>query len=63
MKLVERFRELTPEKRPQDRHKNGTGLSFEIMDHGGEYSDTMPQAIELIDAEGLRADLARRPGR
>jgi hypothetical protein len=22
------------------------------MDHGGEYSDLMPQAIKLIDAEG-----------
>ena len=22
------------------------------MDHGGEYPDTMPQAIKLIDAEG-----------
>ena len=22
------------------------------MEHGGEYPDTMPQAIELIDAEG-----------
>jgi hypothetical protein len=52
MKLVERFRELTPEKRPQDPQRNGTGLRFETMDHGGEYSDAMPQAIKLIDAEG-----------
>jgi hypothetical protein len=22
------------------------------MEHGGEYPDTMPQAIKLIDAEG-----------
>ena len=52
MKLVERFRELTPEKRPQDPHRNGMGLRFETMDHGGEYPDTMPQSIKLIDAEG-----------
>jgi hypothetical protein len=27
-------------------------LRFETTDHGGEYPDTMPQAIKLIDAEG-----------
>jgi hypothetical protein len=27
-------------------------LRFETMAHGGEYPDTMPQAIKLIDAEG-----------
>jgi len=30
----------------------GTGLRFETMEHGGEYPDTMPQAIKLIDAAG-----------
>jgi hypothetical protein len=44
--------EMTPEKRPQDPHMDGTGLRFETMEHGGEYPDTMPQAIKLIDAEG-----------
>ena len=34
---------------------NGTGLRFESLDHGGEYPDTMPQAIKLIDAEGRSA--------
>jgi hypothetical protein len=29
-----------------------TGLHFETMEHGGEYPDTMPQAIKLIDAKG-----------
>jgi hypothetical protein len=36
------------------------------MEHSGEYPDTMPQAIKLIDAEGpllhLRADHAERQG-
>jgi hypothetical protein len=32
--------------------QDGTGLRFETLDHGGEYQDTMPQAIKLIDAEG-----------
>jgi hypothetical protein len=31
---------------------DGTGLRFETMEHGGEYPDTMPQAIKLVDAEG-----------
>ena len=43
---------MTPDKRPQDPHMDGTGLRFETMEHGGEYPDTMPQAIKLIDAEG-----------
>jgi hypothetical protein len=55
MKLTRRFAETTLDKRPQDPHRDGTGLRFETMDHGGEYPDTMPQAIKLIDAEGRSA--------
>jgi nitrate reductase beta subunit len=33
---------------------DGTGLRFETMEHGGEYPDTMPQAIKLIDAMRVR---------
>jgi len=49
MKLTHRFAE--PDKRLQDPYMDGTGLRFETMEHGGEYLDTMPQAIKLIDAE------------
>ena len=52
MKLTHQFAEMTAEKRPQDPSMDGTGLRFETMEHGGEYPDTMPQAIKLIDAEG-----------
>ena len=52
MKLVRQFPELTPEKRPQDPSMDGTGLHFETMEHGGDYPDTMPQAVKLVDAEG-----------
>jgi hypothetical protein len=45
MKLTHKFAEMTPEKRPQDPHMDGTGLRFETSEHGGEYPDTMPQAI------------------
>jgi hypothetical protein len=31
---------------------DGTGPRFETMEHGGEYPDTMPEAIKLIDAAG-----------
>jgi hypothetical protein len=51
-KLMHRFKELARENRPQDPFLDGTGLRFETMKHGGEYPDTMPQAIKLIDAEG-----------
>jgi len=35
MKLTHKFAEMTPEKRPQDPHLDGTGLLFETMEHGG----------------------------
>ena len=52
MKITHEFEELTPEKRPQDPHLNGSGLRFETLEHGGEHPDTMPQAIRLTDAKG-----------
>jgi hypothetical protein len=52
VKLTHKFAKMTPEKRPQDPSMDGTGLTFETMEHGGEYPDTMPQAIKLVDAEG-----------
>jgi hypothetical protein len=51
-KLTHQFEEMTPEKRPQDPCGDGTGLVFETLEHGGEYPDTMPQAIRVTDAEG-----------
>jgi hypothetical protein len=66
MKLTRKFAVMTPDKLPQDSHMDGTGVRFETMEHGGEYSDTMPQAIKLIDAEGRSCiyvpDHARRQG-
>ena len=52
MNLTHAYEEMAPKKRPQDPYLNGTGLRFKTLDHGGEYPDTMPQAIKLIDAEG-----------
>jgi len=47
-----RYLEMTPDMRPQDPCMDGTGLTFQTLEHGGEEPDTMPQAIKLIDAEG-----------
>ena len=52
MKLMHKFASMTREQRPQDPHMDGADLRFETMEHGGEYPDTMPQAIKLSDAEG-----------
>ena len=49
VKLMRKFPLLAPDKRPQDPDLNGTGLTFKTLDHGGEYPDTMPQAIQVTD--------------
>ena len=46
------FEEMTPEKRPQDENMDGSTLTFETLEHGGEYPDAMPQAIRMTDTEG-----------
>lgn len=46
---------LAPEKRPQDRSLDGRGLNFKTLEHGGEYPDTMPQAIRMTDPLGRSA--------
>ena len=52
-RITHEFEEMTPEKRPQDHpRRDGRALRFETSEHGGEYPDTMPQAVKLIDAEG-----------
>jgi hypothetical protein len=55
MKLTHKFAEMTPETNQKDPQLDGTGLRFETMRRGGEYPDTMPQAIKLTDAAGRSA--------
>jgi hypothetical protein len=52
VKLMRKFPLLPPDRRPQDVNLDGAGLRFEALDHGGEYPDTMPQAIRLTDVLG-----------
>ncbi len=46
------FRELSEHDRPQDPALDGRGWTFETLEHGGDYPDTMPQAIRATDAQG-----------
>ena len=43
---------MPAEKRPQDPSQDGRGWKFETLEHGGEYPDTMPQAIRATDPQG-----------
>lgn len=42
-------------QRPQDPNLDGAGWSFRLTEHGGEFPDTMPQAIVATDADGVLA--------
>jgi hypothetical protein len=42
MKLTHKFAEMTPDKRPQDPHMDGTGLRFE--DNGARQRISRPNA-------------------
>jgi hypothetical protein len=51
---------MPEEKRPQDPSMDGRDMRFEgytieTQEHAGEYPDTMPQLIEVRDAEGNKA--------
>jgi len=48
-------RENVPDP-PQDLRMDGTGLTFQTGEHGGEYPDDMPQLIKVIDPEGRSCD-------
>jgi len=43
---------MTPDKRPQDPHLDGTGPALRDVGSRREYPDTMLQAIKLTDAQG-----------
>jgi hypothetical protein len=51
---------MPPERRPQDPTMDGKDMRFEgyqveTREHAGEYPDTMPQLIEVTDADGRKA--------
>jgi len=52
MKITHEYEVMTEEKRPQDPNLDGKGWTYINLEHGGEYPDTMPQAIRAVDSEG-----------
>jgi hypothetical protein len=50
--LIHYFREMLPEWRPQDPTRGGAGWTFQLVEHGGEYPDNMPQVMIASDARG-----------
>lgn len=47
-----RYRVMAETARPQDLTLDGAGWRFQTLEHGGEYPDTMPQAIRATDPDG-----------
>ena len=52
IKKLHCYEALTEDQRPQDPDLDGTGLTFETLEHGGAVPYTMPNAIRLVDARG-----------
>ena len=52
MYRAQNYELMTEEKRPQDPEQTGAGWTFQTLEHGGEYPDSMPQAIRATDAGG-----------
>ena len=52
MRMTHTYSEMTMDKRPQDHTMDGLGMTFETLEHGGEYPDMMPQAVRVADADG-----------
>ena len=50
--LIHFYQELPPERRPQDSTGDGAGWTFELLEHGGDYPEAMPQANRATDAQG-----------
>src|SRR4051794_5033139 len=53
---VHTYEEMTPDKRPQDSLRDGTGLRFETLEHHG--FDVCPEALELTDTAGRHCTYA-----
>jgi hypothetical protein len=52
---VFRWKELPPNKRPQDPSRDGTGLRFETLEHGGARPDMFPLVVRITDQQGRTA--------
>lgn len=55
VRLTHTYRPLPRDRRPQDNTFDGAGWTYELLDHGTDASDTMPQAIRATDPFGRSA--------
>jgi hypothetical protein len=60
--LIHYFREMPPDRRPQDPTRDGAGWTFQLVEHGGHYPDNMPQAMIAADAQGRSYTLVPKLG-
>jgi hypothetical protein len=51
-RIIHRYEPMRENERPQDPSGTGAELTFETLEHGGEYPDAMPQAIRITDPQG-----------
>jgi hypothetical protein len=59
-RITHEFEEMTREKRPQDDPaRNGKGLRFLSLEHGGEYPDPI-QALKITNGDRRRVDPPHR---
>lgn len=54
-KISHTYENFNEENRLQDTYLDGTDLTFTTLEHGGEFPDCMPQAIEVKDSHGRSA--------
>lgn len=52
VRLTHRYRNMTRDMRPQDDSLDGSGLTFETLEHGGEFPDQFPNVIRVTDPAG-----------
>jgi hypothetical protein len=50
--VAHRYKKLTEDMRPQDPTLDGSTMKFQTLEHGGQFPDTMPQAIKVTDEQG-----------
>lgn len=49
-RTIHRYRPLPPDSRPRDATLDGRTLTYEALEHGGEYC--MPLVIRVTEADG-----------
>jgi hypothetical protein len=53
-RVIHRYEDLTPDKRPQDPRRNGKGLHYKPSEHGVTLPDSFPLVVIVSDAKERR---------